>query len=551
MNLRVFAFAQSIVLLAALVAAAEVPTRRLSLADYRDHMHSGWIGQIAGVSLGGPTEFRWVGVTIPEDQMPKWQPKLINEAFNQDDLYVEMTFLRTLEQYGIDVSSRQAGIDFANSRYQLWCANKAGRDNLRKGIAPPDSGHPQFSKRPNDIDYQIEADYSGLIAPGLPNAAVALGEKFGRMMNYGDGLYGGQFIGALYAEAFFESDPEKIIQNALQYIPAGSQYAEMVRDMLAWHRAEPDWQKTWRLAVDKYVKNPAYQKMSNGDIDGKINGAFVLMGLLYGKGDLEQTMAIACRGGYDSDCNPSSAGGVLFTTVGYSKLPKCFTEELDRQEKFSYTTYNVPQLFEVTEKLARQVVVKFGGRIVTENGQEYFEIPVQEPKPSPLELSWEPGPIANSRFTEAEMAQIKVPSLEKEFAERFPGWTLKDCGNDMGPGLHAELGGKKNVFLTCPKDPGTPAVLSTKATLPAGKKTHLHVVVGHYRDGEFDLILLVNGKGEFRRPINQSTSDHGWITFDYDLSPLAGQEVKLDLGNQPTDGHFPAAYWAELGIISE
>ena len=170
--------------------------RRLPVKEFRDKMKSGWIGQIAGVSWGAPTEFRWKDQIIPEDKMPKWKPAMINDAFGQDDLYVEMTFLRSLEQYGIDVSMRQAGIDFANSRYPLWCANNAGRTALRKGIAPPDSSHPQFNKCPNDIDYQIEADYSGLIAPGMPQAAIDLGEKFGRLMNYGDGVYAGQFMGA-------------------------------------------------------------------------------------------------------------------------------------------------------------------------------------------------------------------------------------------------------------------------------------------------------------------------------------------------------------------
>jgi len=54
---------------------------------------------------------------------------------------------------------------------------------------------------------QMAALAAGLVAPGLPNAVIALGEKFGRIVNYGDGLYGGQFIGATYAEAFFETDP--------------------------------------------------------------------------------------------------------------------------------------------------------------------------------------------------------------------------------------------------------------------------------------------------------------------------------------------------------
>ena len=88
--------------------------RRLPVSEYRDKMAGGWIGQMAGVGWGGPTEFRWRGEIIPEDKMPEWKPEMINQ-FHQDDIYVEMTFLRTLEVHGWDVSIRQAGIDFANS----------------------------------------------------------------------------------------------------------------------------------------------------------------------------------------------------------------------------------------------------------------------------------------------------------------------------------------------------------------------------------------------------------------------------------------------------
>jgi hypothetical protein len=540
------------VVVATIGSAAEPQFRRLAVKDYRDKMQAGWIGQIAGVSLGAPTEFQWRGQIIPADKMPRWQPKLINDAFAQDDLYVEMTFLRTLEQYGIDVSIRQAGLDFANSRYDLWCANLAGRTNLRNGIAPPDSGHPKFNKCPNDIDYQIEADYSGLISPGLPNAAVALGEKFGRLMNYGDGMYAGQFVGALYSAAFFETDPAKLCEEAVKAIPAESQYAEMVRDMVAWHRADPsDWQKTWRLAVDKYRNNPAYQKASNGDIDCKINGACVLLGLLYGDRDLEKTMTIACRGGYDSDCNPSSAGGVLFTTIGFAKLPDRFTKELDLKRKFSYTAYNVPELIDVCEKLARQIVVKYGGKIATEEGEEVFLLPVEATKPSPLELSWAPGPIAGSRFTEEEAAKITAPSLQKQAALRFPGWVLTDCGQDMAPGLRAEWGGKQNVFMTHPKDQQTGAVLGNAETIPTGKKTKLHIVVGHHPGGDFDFVLRINGKETLRRPIGKATSVDGWVTIDQDLTQFAGQNIKIELVNQPTGWFCEAAYWAEIALVSE
>ncbi len=389
-------------------AGAELEFRRLPVRQYRDQMKAGWIGQIAGVAWGAPTEFKFKDQIMPPEAMPPWKPAMINHAFNQDDLYVEMTFLRSMEQYGLDVSIRQAGIDFANSRYPLWCANRAGRTNLRNGIAPPDSSHPKFNQCPNDIDYQIEADYSGLIAPGLPNTAIRLGEKFGRLMNYGDGVYGGQFVGAMYCEAFFQSDPVKLAEAGLRCIPAESQYAQMVRDMLQWYREDPnDWQKAWHKAQKKYRQDPEFQKASNGGIDVKINGAYVLMGLLFGKRDLDQTIIISCRCGQDSDCNPSSSAGVLFTTMGFSKLPERFTKELDETRVFSHTAYHFPALIDVCEKLARQAIAAAGGRVEKDaGGDEVFVIPVLAPQPSALERSWAPGPIAKSRFTPDEMAKI-------------------------------------------------------------------------------------------------------------------------------------------------
>jgi hypothetical protein len=410
-------FASALLGLAWLAESASAAERRLPLSVYRDKMQGGWLGQMAGVGWGAPTEFRFKATIIPVDKMPAWNPAWVNQHGN-DDLYVEMTFLKTLETHGLGVSIRQAGIDFANSGYRLWHANAAGRKNLCEGIAPPDSGHPKFNRHADDIDYQIEADYSGLIAPGLPNAAVELGEVFGRLMNYGDGLYGGQFVGGMYAEAFFESDPLKIVEAGVRCIPERSQYAECIRDVIRWHAAEPDWQKTWQKIEDKYQKNPAYRRASckkdDFNIDAKINGAYIVMGLLYGQRDPDQTIVISCRCGQDSDCNPSNAGGVLFTTLGATRVPARFTEKLKPSDKFSYSTYDLPKVYEVCEKLARQVVVKQGGRIEKDaSGAEVFVLPVQTPKPSRLEQCWEPGPAANTRFTAEEMSQIKPPAAAK------------------------------------------------------------------------------------------------------------------------------------------
>ncbi|MCL2348753.1 MAG: ADP-ribosylglycohydrolase family protein [Planctomycetaceae bacterium] len=537
-------------------ADKEQEFRRLPVKVYRDKMKAGWIGQIAGVSWGAPTEFRWSDKIIPENEISVWKPEMINDAFQQDDLYVEMTFLRTLENYGMNASIRQAGIDFANSEYPLWCANNAGRTNLRAGIAPPDSSHPKFNRCPNDIDYQIEADYSGLIAPGMPNAVIDLGNKFGRLMNYGDGVYGGQFIGGMYCEAFFEDDILKVIDAGLKCIPAESQYAEMVRDVVAWYKANPDdWEATWKLCQKKYREDPAYQKASNGGIDVKINGAYVLIGLLYGKGDFDKTIILATRCGQDSDCNPSSAAGILFATVGFDKLPPRFTEKLDLQTKFSHTAYNIPGLMDVCEKLARQFIVREGGRIEKDaNGEEVFVIPLKAAKPNANELSWAPGPIAGSMFTAAENAQIKhkaFRSMEEAVANKFPGWIVAHCGTDMDPGLHENELGKQSVLVTHPLDRDTACVLSTEKDIPAGKQTTLRAVVGHHPTGDWDLVVRVNGSVQKTVSIDKAIAPDGWTEVTFDLTPFAGNKnVKIELENKPTGWSFEGGYWDKIEITS-
>ena len=546
--------------------------RRLPVKQYVSKMKAGWIGQMAGVGWGAPTEFKFKGKIIPEDRMPKWAPGKINQ-FRQDDIYVEMTFLRTLEVYGLDCTIRQAGIDFANSGYPLWHANRAGRDNLRRGIAPPDSGHPRFNKHADDIDYQIEADYAGLIAPGLPNFVIQLGEKFGRLMNYGDGLYGGQFVGGMYAEAFFENDMVRIVEAGLRCIPAKSQYAECVRDVLTWYKADPDnWQKTWSLIEEKYHKNPAYTHglcskpggAGASSIDAKLNGAYIIMGLLYGKGDPDRTIVISTRCGQDSDCNPSNAGGVLFTTMGFEKIPDRFKSALDPAGKFSHTPYNFPTLIEVSKKLVRQAVEKAGGKIEKgAGGDEVFVIPVTEPKPTKLEHVSKPGPIANSKFTDEEMEQIKAPArgggrsaakvdISKAAAKFAPGWNVANCGADMDPGLRREWGGRKNVLVTHPLSRTAGCTLSRKVEIPAGKKTALHLVLANDPRGDFELIVRADGVQLLKKTIaGKQEGPGGWTTIDVDLSAMAGKTPNVEIVNQPTAWSWEAAYFAEIKVTSE
>jgi hypothetical protein len=548
-------------------ATAQEQPYKLSLDEYRSRMTAGWIGQMAGVGWGAPTEFQFNGRIVPESAMPEWRPDHINQ-FWQDDLYVEMTFLRSLEKHGWDVTHREAGIDFAVSAYPLWHANAAGRKNLRSGIAPPDSGHPQFNSHADDIDYQIEADYSGLIAPGLPQVPIALGEIFGRIMNYGDGMYGGQFVGGMYAAAFFEREPERIVRAGLECIPAESQYAECIRDVLAWWKANPnDWEATWREIEKKYNENPDYRRASCGErkrdfnIDAKINGAYIVVGLLYGDGDPDRTIEIATRCGQDSDCNPSSAAGILFTALGLENIPEKLTSALRRDIRFTHTEYTFARLIEVCEMLARDAVVRAGGKIAIENGEEAFVIPRTAPRPSAFEQCWTPGPIANSRYSDAEMQEHVLskplsegrPDMAKAIEEFAPGWKIRGCGLEMDPGIRAIHRGRQPVLVTHPDDSSTPCVIYREITLPANSSAKLRVVASHHDGGDWKLIAKIDGEELRAIDIGAETVDPrgenaGWLTLELDLSPYAGRTINVELLNQPTGWFCEAGYWAEIAI---
>jgi hypothetical protein len=550
-----------IALILASCTSEEEKYRELPVETYVSKMKAGWIGQMAGVGWGAPTEFQYNGRIIPESEMPEWKPEMVNQ-YNQDDIYVEMTFLQSLEAYGMDVTYKQAGIDFANSGYALWHANRAGRNNLRSGIAPPDAGHPEFNKHADDIDYQIEADYAGLIAPGMPNVAIGLGEKFGRLMNYGDGMYGGQFVAGMYAEAFFEKDMEKVVRAGLECIPEGSQYAECIRDVLEWYDEYPDdWKKTWEEVEKKYNDNPDYRKFScsgaesDFNIDAKINGAYIVMGLLYGEGDPDKTIIISTRCGQDSDCNPSNAAGILFTSIGFENLPQKYTQALNEENTFSHTPYTFPKLISVCKDLVRESLKRNGGEVQqNEDGDSMFIIPKQTPEPSRLVQSWDPEPPANSRYTEEEMAKIQgYPrnAHQDELANIAEGWEIINMGKNekLDPGFHSELGGKNDVFVSHPMNRVTACEFQNGFDIPSGKSPLLYLNVGHQPEGAWKLEIRVNWEPVLTKAINkETTNEKGWTDIVVDLEEYAGEHVRLSLSHQYHDSDQAAAYWKEIRV---
>jgi hypothetical protein len=351
----------------------------------KDKIAGGWAGKMIGVTYGAPTEFRAQGKTF--DDSIKWTPKDIRCSMWQDDIYVQLTFMMTMDKYGIDAPAKKFQEMFAKAGYMLWHANVQARKNYYDSIFPPASGSPEFNSHADDIDFQIESDYLGLMCPGMPATASKMADKIGHIMNYGDGVYGGIFLAALNSIAFFESDIPKVIDKALTSIPAESDYAKMVSDVKLLHEHNPgDWKAAWTELQAKWGSDHFCGSGSDFNIDAKLNGAYIVMGLLYGDGDPGKTMEISTRCGQDSDCNPSSAMAVLGVIIGFDKLP---------QEMKDGVTYMADSLFINTDYSFKKAVdntYNYAVKLISENGGKVSETEIavseQFPVAPALEVSF-------------------------------------------------------------------------------------------------------------------------------------------------------------------
>ena len=369
--------------------------RTISVEILKDKISGGWAGKMIGVSYGGPTEFRYNGV-INEDPID-WDPESLRRSMGEDDLYVQMSFMMTMDEFGMDAPVEKFGESFANAGYMLFHANRKGRKNVWDGIMPPKSGHPDYNLHADDIDFQIEADYIGLMCPAMPQTSNEICDKIGHIMNYGDGVYGGMFVSALYAAAYFETDINKILKTALKSLPEESQYHQILVDVIEGYKRNPkDWRKTWHELYEKWGEFDICCALSDFNIDAKLNGAFIAMGLLYGEGDFEKSMEISTRCGADSDCNPSNCSGVMGIILGYNNIPKEWSRYIDEiaDSTFIFTNYSFNKAVDRTLHYAQELIVKNGGKI--EDGICYIK--VQEPTPAKYEKSF-PKMKAKYRLT--------------------------------------------------------------------------------------------------------------------------------------------------------
>lgn len=370
-------------------------TAQLSVEVLKDKIRGGWAGQTIGCTFGGPTEFRFRGTMIQDYQNMVWYDTYIREIFEldpglYDDVYMDLTFVEVLERVGLDAPADSFAISFARDDYKLWHANQAARYNILNGVLPPASGHWLNNPHADDIDFQIEADFIGLMCPGMINTANIFSDRIGHIMNYGDGWYGGAFMAALYATAFVSDDLDFIISQGLETIPENSSFYKAISDVVKWHKQYPeDWKQCWFEFEKKHTSEKGCPEgvFNSFNIDAGVNAAYVVIGLLYGDKDFYKTMDISTRCGQDSDCNPATAAGILGVMTGYSGIPDFWKPALEMVQdlNFPYTELTLNRIYDLSYKHSLELIKKNGG----EEKDGTITIKLQKPEKLRFEQSFE------------------------------------------------------------------------------------------------------------------------------------------------------------------
>lgn len=385
--------ALALLAMSGILASCEQATYvEISKPEMENKVKGAWAGKMIGVMYGRPMEFQCTNGMYTDTIA--WTPKNVEAALLEDDIYGQMNFMSTMEQHGQDVSIDTLAKNFAYAKFALCHANLQGRKNYFDGIPAAELALPENSIHCEDIDFQIECDFIGFVNPCMPESSNKMCEKVGAIMASSDGMYAGMYISALESMAYSCNSIDTLVNAALGTIPAESKYAECVRDVIASYKEDPnDWTKAWNKLYEKWQPYDICTPDYPFNIDAKLNGAYVVMGLLYGGGDWFKTMEITIRSGQDTDCNTATAGAVLGIINGYDAIPdtlKSYIPEI-ADRNFSYTEYSYNKAVEITLHFIDENVEKNGGKVEADKyviKQQSPVAPIYEPGHSNVQMSY-------------------------------------------------------------------------------------------------------------------------------------------------------------------
>jgi len=400
-------------LLASVVLCLQFPARAdktILTADLTDKVYGMWLSQLIGNAAGRPSEGNYSGSGPNPNPSVPWVLKQTWDA--DDDTDIEYIAVHILETDGFGCTPCQIAEQWRThmTSWGIYIANRQTWYLMGDGCLPPDTGSRAYNMHWYSIDSQITTEVLGAISPGLPQAAIDLTGKFAHISNTGFPVHAAQFYAAMYADAFFEPNVVTLVTDSLNAIPSTSRTHQVITDVLNWYLQDAtdgvlDWRATRRKLYDKYQGADSFGRYYVW-VESTVNTGATVLAILYGRGDFKTTVQIGVLAGWDSDCNPATAAGLIGIIEGFSNLPADLTDPNVCGDVYKnvYRPYLPdpdvfrPQYDTITgiaarlTVLAEQNIINYGGYITGTGPAETCHIPDSQPLVSEPEKPDPAGP---------------------------------------------------------------------------------------------------------------------------------------------------------------
>ena len=396
------------VILTAALAAPALAQRTLGADDYLDRLRGMWLGEILGNYAGRPYEGLYeTRGGVPVDTLDWSFASTTNPWMGDDDTVFEYLYIDTLARYPVPCRSQTRYMWTAHIPVpSFYIANRQARWLMSYGMTYPESGSIRNNMCWYSIDSQITTESVGASVPGMRESAADLAGRLGSVTNDGYALHAAQFYAAMYAAAPLETDIETVVAKGLEVVPTTSRTHAIIQDVRDWYAADKadgvlDWRATQAKIYDRYV-GPAANGRYRGWVESSVNTAITTMALLYGqdesgRADFKRTVEIAVEGGFDSDCNPATAGGLVGLMRGWSGLPAdlraAATDNYHINTLVNYPAdTTITQIALAQRAVAEHQIVAAGGTIEGEGAARIYNLPPVDAVTPPPEKPDPPGP---------------------------------------------------------------------------------------------------------------------------------------------------------------
>ncbi|MDP8245415.1 MAG: ADP-ribosylglycohydrolase family protein [Candidatus Hinthialibacter antarcticus] len=519
-------------------------TQRLSVFDYENALRGGIAGKMIGAAYGASV-IAQPNVAPSDVVLPAWNPDWTTRALESETILPSITLFEAMQAKGISISPTEAALIFARTPHSYTGGNQAVQQNIRAGIMPPDSGRPKYNPFADSPHFQNNIDILAMLSPGMPQTAIRLIQPYGEAFAYADGVYGANFIAAMLATAMMNDDVAAVVESGRASLPPDSRYAQMVRAVVDFHRANPnDWAACARMVMERGG--------GNSESAAQIGG-YVALSLLYGKGDFEMTLYLSSRCGRGDPRPSASACGVLGAVLGYGRLPEAFASGVTRYANaaFLFKGHSLNSLVSASVDQAQLVIERRGGTKQTLGQREYFSVPIETAYTPDRRVTFDRGGFEAEWATlDTRRADQFFARVQKELNQWQPDWTLLNCGGQIYAGRWDEYEGRDNVFVTAPVSREVPARMTRSVAVPGGSPK-LTVIAGASNLAQntgWILRVFVNDQVEFEKAVIGEKHQANWQEFKIDLSKYAGQTVTLALENGTSVWDLSTAYWARVDI---